>query len=129
MLFVSVFSVLSAAAEPAVFIPDTATAVVPIIQLGPDPAVVFGLAQGAESITAHIDARASLSVVAGRHYASASPRALQVSVVVHDVPDAAVKVERRGDPVAVKILAAGANLVAPDVDIAAGFTIGAARTS
>src|SRR5499433_832384 len=118
---------VSAAAELAVFIPDAAPAIVPIIELCPDPAIVLGLAQGAERVAAHVNARATLGVIARRDDSSAAAGALQVSVVVDDVAGAAVKVERGRDPIAVDVFAASAKLVTADVNVAASFAVGTPR--
>src|SRR5215471_1176962 len=120
-------AIASAAAELAVVVPDTATAIVPITQFAPDPAVVGGLAHCAQVIAAHVDARASLGVVAERDRAATTVGARQVSVVIHDVADAAVEIERAGDPIAADILAAGSNLVTTHLDVAARLAVGATR--
>src|SRR5262249_51202467 len=118
---------VSAAAELAVFIPDAAPAIVPIIELRPDPAIVLGLAQSAERVAAHVDARATLGVIAGRDDSSAAAGAFQLSIVVDDVANASVKVQRGRHPIAAEVFAAGAKPVAAHFNIATCLAVRAAR--
>jgi hypothetical protein len=119
---IMVVAVSSATAELAVDIDDACTAVIKIVERGPDPAAVASLASGAEKVAVDIDRSTGLNV--GSLGLPRSPAALEMAIVVDNLADAVVDIlQGRTYPAAIHGLAPGEDPVAKANDLAARLAI------
>ena len=115
---------LSVAAQLPIHIFNTTAAIVPVIQLAPNPAAITVLALGAKHVPANVDVAAALGKRSCGHNPSASPRAFQAAIVIDDLAHAAViAIECAGDPVAICGFADGRQVVATGANFAATLCI------
>jgi hypothetical protein len=122
-------ALLPAALQTAINVKDTAAAVVPVIELCPDPASVAVFAAGTKGIAADIDVPASFHIGAAGHDPASRPGALEISIVIDDVADAtAVIVESSLAPSAADVFTPGKDLVATYAYVPAGLGVRPAWT-